>query len=453
MFSDVVLFGVGNYAGSYLHMLQYFGAKILFFVDNDRNKIGSNFENIEIKSPTKLIELDCKIIISCMRIKEITEQLDEYGVSDRIVTLLEYLEIPNNTRQYLKDNATNIILDLYSKVSWGGAENWNLNLAKELSQKEYPVEIIASDDVLLPKSKNELLAINKIKRKNNFGSLVDYYKSKEKLIFVNSFFDDSFFAAVAMKNLEPQNIKIISVVHNDFEDLYSLCVQFEPVIDGFICVSSKIRETLVEKFKVHASKVFFIPQPIQYDKCFVEIRQNNGPLKIGIASRITQKQKRSDLIIPFIQELEKSKIDYILEIAGDGELLDSIRSFVDQYSIPDKVRVLGYIDKEEMTSFWEKQDIFVNFSDFEGTSLSMLEAMSYGCVPLVTDVSGVSDFIIDGVNGGVCNSNKIESYIDKIIQLDRDREQLCSMGKAARTMIESKCNFEEYAEKFMDCLS
>lgn len=453
MLSEVVLFGAGNYAGSYLHILQYFGANVLFFVDNDRNKIGSNFENIEIKSPTKLVELNCRIIISCMKIKEITEQLDEYGISDRIVTLLEYLEISNGARQYLKDNDAKIVLDLYSKASWGGAENWSLNLAKELSTKEYSVEIIASDDVLLPRGKNELFTINTIARKNNFGSIVDYYKSKEKLIFVNSFFDDSFFAAVAMRSLEPQKIKIISVVHNDFEDLYSLCVQFETVIDGFICVSSKIRETLVEKYKVYASKVFFVPQPIQYDKCFAKVRQNNGSLKIGIASRITQKQKRCDLVIPFIQELEKSKLDYILEIAGDGELLDSICSFVEKYNIKNKVKILGHIDKEKMALFWKNQDIFVSFSDFEGTSLSMLEAMSYGCVPLVTDVSGVLDFIIDSVNGWICNSNKIESYIDKIMQLDRNREQICSMGKAARTMIETKCNFAEYAEKFMRCLS
>lgn len=453
MLSDVVLFGVGNYAGSYLHMLQHFGTKVLFFVDNDRNKIGSNFEGMEIKSPTRLIGLDCKIIISCMRIKEITEQLDEYGISDRIITLLEYLAISNNTRRYLRDNDTKIVLDLYSKASWGGAENWNLNLAKELSAKEYPVEIVASDNVMLPKSKNELFPIHKIKRKNNFGSIVDYYKSKEKLIFVNSFFDDSFFAAVAMKHLEPQKMKIISIVHNDFEDLYSLCLQFESVIDCFICVSSKIRETLVKKFKIHENKVFFIPQPIQYDKYFVEVRQSDGPLKIGIASRITQKQKRSDLIIPFIQELEKSTIDYILEIAGDGELLESICFFVGKNNIENKVKILGHIDKEEMALFWERQDIFVSFSDFEGTSLSMLEAMSYGCVPLVTDVSGVSDFIVNSINGWVCDSSKMESYVKKIIYLDKAREQLWFMGKAARTMIESKCDFAEYAEKFMNCLS
>lgn len=46
-----------------------------------------------------------------------------------------------------------------------------------------------------------------------------------------------------------------------------------------------------------------------------------------------------------------------------------------------------------MDAFWKGQDVFVNVSEYEGTSLSMLEAMGYGCVPVVTDVSGAREFI------------------------------------------------------------
>ena len=64
--------------------------------------------------------------------------------------------------------------------------------------------------------------------------------------------------------------------------------------------------------------------------------------------------------------------------------------------------------KKELIDFLNEQDIYLNFSEYEGTSLTMLEAMASGCVPVVTDVSGVSDFIEDGVNGLVSDIGDLD---------------------------------------------
>ena len=54
----------------------------------------------------------------------------------------------------------------------------------------------------------------------------------------------------------------------------------------------------------------------------------------------------------------------------------------------------------EIPAFFGGKHIVLSVSEFEGTSISMLEAMGQGVTPVVTDIaSGVRDVIVAGENG------------------------------------------------------
>ena len=127
----VALFGAGTYIDSYIKLLHYYGITKMIIADNDSHKIGTTHENIAIISPERLVDLDCQIIITCMNVEEIRVQLESYGIASRIVTLVDLLGLKERQSTTKKENPT-IVLDLYSKAAWGGAENWNFNLAAEL---------------------------------------------------------------------------------------------------------------------------------------------------------------------------------------------------------------------------------------------------------------------------------------------------------------------------------
>lgn len=446
----VALFGAGAYIDSYIKLLQYYGIVKIIIADNDINKIGTIYNSITIIPPEKLIDLNCPIIITCMKVDEIRTQLESYKIADRIVTILEFLGLKGSKNLEQKKSYT-IILDLYSKATWGGAENWNLNLAEELEVKNCKVQLLANDNVILPKTYNKQIDIEVISRKNNFGKLVTYYKETARFIFVNSFFNDSFFAAIVAKNNAFCNAEIITIVHNDFRDLYILCKQYETVIDKFICVSSTIQNTMVNTYQINANKVIYLPQPIRYEEK-LKRKKLTKCITVGIASRIVKNQKRCDYIIPFIEKLEHANINYYLEIAGEGELIPEIKEYIEIHKLEKKVKVLGFIEKNQMGNYWRDKDVFVSFSDFEGTSLSMLEAMSYGCVPLVTLVSGVNDIVIDGYNGYICSTERIESFVDRMTYLSNHVTEMARMGKLARNTIEQKCSFNAYSTQFIACI-
>ena len=102
-----------------------------------------------------------------------------------------------------------------------------------------------------------------------------------------------------------------------------------------------------------------------------------------------------------------------------------------------------------MGDFWKKIDIYLNFSEFEGTSLSMLEAMSYGCVPVASDVSGVKDFIEHGINGYIYNFGDLDMLCQNIFLLEKDRKLMRNMGGLSREIIMAKCEIKKYADDFL----
>lgn len=80
---------------------------------------------------------------------------------------------------------------------------------------------------------------------------------------------------------------------------------------------------------------------------------------------------------------------------GDGPLRPILETLAD--SSPCTVNVLGRVDN--IRERLECASAMVLPSHFEGLSLSILEAMSLGCVPIVSRASSAEEIIQDGVNG------------------------------------------------------
>ena len=72
---------------------------------------------------------------------------------------------------------------------------------------------------------------------------------------------------------------------------------------------------------------------------------------------------------------------------------------------------------------------------FEGFPLIMMEAMSYGVVPVTTDVGGICDHITSGYNGLLIHESEeakiVEEGIKKVEQLCEDRLLLKNISQNA----------------------
>jgi hypothetical protein len=110
------------------------------------------------------------------------------------------------------------------------------------------------------------------------------------------------------------------------------------------------------------------------------------------------------------------------------------------------------VPHREMAARWAGHDIFVQVSDFEGTSVSMLEAMAHGAVPVVTAASsGVADVIRGQENGFVVPIGDMAAMASTIARLANDQMLLANAGRAAYRTAQAYA-MDLYASKFAQIL-
>ena len=131
-------------------------------------------------------------------------------------------------------------------------------------------------------------------------------------------------------------------------------------------------------------------------------------------------QKNLQTLIQAFGELKKTQPDWSLKIFGDGPEKHKLISTCNAIGlVPENVfrGVLPNCNKEYLSS-----SIFVLPSQYEGTPNSLLEAMSFGCVPVVSNTSdGALDYVIDDVNGMIFDFNNPSCLLQKIVKIINNR--------------------------------
>lgn len=90
---------------------------------------------------------------------------------------------------------------------------------------------------------------------------------------------------------------------------------------------------------------------------------------------------------------------------GDGD--DALKINLEHHG----VRVSGWIDPQDLRREYMKAEYFLMTSDWEASPFSLLEAMSFGLIPIVWNFPGVSEFIVHGVDGFIVNEEEQVSVI------------------------------------------
>lgn len=451
----IILFGAGVYAKKYKALLEYLHMDFDYFTDNDSSKWGISLYGKQVISPNELVNFsECQIIISSTHEIAIRKQLSQMGLSDCIIGLDDLYNLCEQKMTGFADDKVTvhqedtIIVDMYEGIGWGGTELWAANLAYGLQRAGKKAILLGGTEQPRLEERYESL-VKRISEQETIMHMVDLLEANLPCVFVNNFAGCAFMAAIMVKKKHPDLIKIISVIHNDNKSLFDAHMMLKEYIDKVFCVSNQIRAHMQELYEFDKNRYFFKEQPIEIDVKWNRDWNATQPLRIGYAARLVKQQKRADLLVDLIACLEQRRIDYVFQIAGEGECEAIISDYIVKNKLEEKVQLLGRVPKEKMNQFWSNQDVFVNVSEYEGTSLSMLEAMSYGCVPVVTEVSGAREFITEGENGYICPVGNLSVISDCIQDLVIDREKLKNFGMECHKIIQERCNPKKYIDHWM----
>jgi len=150
---------------------------------------------------------------------------------------------------------------------------------------------------------------------------------------------------------------------------------------------------------------------------------------IGYVGRISYEKGIINLIhsVPLI--INKYATAKFL-IIGDGPEMTQVKQLIFDLKLKDCVDIKGWIEHEELPSYFNEIKLLIIPSYTEGLPNTMLEAMACGSVVLATKVGSIDDIIIDGNNGFLLDNNIPSTIADRVIEiLGKEIESIAYAGR------------------------
>ena len=88
-----------------------------------------------------------------------------------------------------------------------------------------------------------------------------------------------------------------------------------------------------------------------------------------------------------------------LTVAGDGSRAETLRRQAAESAQPESIRFVGNVVHDDMPALLRANDVYVSMSLSDTTSVSLLEAMSCGLLPIVSDIPANREWVQHRRNG------------------------------------------------------
>ncbi|NWG02544.1 MAG: glycosyltransferase, partial [Syntrophaceae bacterium] len=207
------------------------------------------------------------------------------------------------------------------------------------------------------------------------------------------------------------------------------------------CVS-EVQKKEIEQLGIRNKKMSMIPMGV--DEAFLEAGRNRErKSKDGFFTILSNRNLlpiyNVSLLIRAIPIILKEKPEVKFLIAGDGSDREILGREVKALNINSSVKFLGRIPHQEMPGLLAQADIYVSTSLYDGTSVSLLEAMACGAFPIVTDIPSNREWIVDGKNGFLVPTKEAETLASRILGAIHDQ------GFLERSKLENQLIIEKNA--------
>ncbi len=150
------------------------------------------------------------------------------------------------------------------------------------------------------------------------------------------------------------------------------------------------------------------------------------------------------MIRGFARLTDKSRVR--LAIVGDGDCRAKLEALAAELQVGHCVTFTGAV--RDVASVLAESDIFVSTSRSEGMSNALLEAMSFGVVPLVSRVSGASEIVEEGGCGLLFAPGDLDAFaarLEELLALPLETRQ--AFAARARAIVAEKYGIEQIAQR------
>ncbi|MFQ3336017.1 MAG: glycosyltransferase involved in cell wall biosynthesis [Urechidicola sp.] len=143
---------------------------------------------------------------------------------------------------------------------------------------------------------------------------------------------------------------------------------------------------------------------IEMDQVSIPTKQN-----AVYSNRLHNPLYRIDKIIEGFAEFHKNNQDWKLIIGANGSETEKLKKQAKNLLPNNSYEFIGFVNQEENKKRYLESKIWISNPESDGTAISLLEAMGYGCIPVVADLPASKEWIENEKNGIVIGQNIAES--------------------------------------------
>ncbi len=190
----------------------------------------------------------------------------------------------------------------------------------------------------------------------------------------------------------------------------------EWISNGNIRSSRKIHEV------IQASSVF-----IKNDKELArqQLKLEAGPVYLWVG-RLDANKDPLTVVGAFLQFYNIYPSAKLYMIYQTEELLEEVNEIIGRYQVNEKaISFVGKVPHKQLETWFNAADFIVSGSHHEGSGIAICEAMSCGCIPIVTNIYSFSKMTGPGRCGFLYepgNGEELLNLLKHSVQLDLDTE-------------------------------
>ena len=347
------------------------------------------------------------------------------------------------------------ILYVITGLGLGGAEKVVCDLADQMSALGHQVKIAYLTGGILVRPKDINIDLISLELNNLYGL---YSASKKYKKLIQDFQPNIVHAHMVHANIFSRLNRIgckipmlICTAHNSNEGgkLRMIAYRLTNFLSDFNTnVSQEATESFISKGAFNHKNLATVYNGIDLSKfIFFNKDISSNELNFLSVGRLNAQKDYPNLLhaIAIFRQNPQHK-EYILKIAGDGELRPQIEELIEHLGLKNNVTLLGR--RNDIPQLMQEADFFILPSAYEGFGLVVAEAMACGAFVIATNSGGVAEVMGDtGLLVPPQDSEALAKAIEKAVS--KTPLEIQENNLKARQRVEELFSLEKSVENWL----
>ena len=214
--------------------------------------------------------------------------------------------------------------------------------------------------------------------------------------------------------------------------------------DLVLADSQAVKEMLQKQFDISPRKISVLPiagvdttRFCPGDKGHSEqCKEQTEVITIG---RLVEQKGYFDLI----ECARRVGAEFQFQVIGTGKLREEL-----EQEAPENVTFLGHVDDDVLLNTLSSGDIYFQPSKHEGLCMTVIEALSCELPVVASSVGGITESVVSGETGYLCNPGDIDCFCENLRKLGSDDKLRLNMGSEGRQQVVSKYSQSALVSEF-----